>query len=65
MGDSGAQCSDTGSRDIRAFVLGTCRTSCQDIGDCVPARETVDVRDMGNTEATRSVDALESDLSHG
>jgi hypothetical protein len=29
------------------------------------AAETVDVRDMGDTEAARSADALENDVSHG
>jgi len=65
MGDSGAHSSVTGSRDIWDRVLGGCGAPHQDMGDGVPAQDTVDVRDMGDTEATGSADALESDLSHG
>jgi len=65
MGDSGARSSVTGSQDIGDHLLGDGGAQRQEIGDCVPVQETVDVRDMGDTEATGSADALESDLSHG
>jgi hypothetical protein len=47
------------------LALGRSVTVCQDIGDSGPTRVTVGVQDIGDSEATCFVNALESDLSHG
>jgi hypothetical protein len=65
MGDSGLGSSVTGSRHKGDSELGGRVPNCQHMGDKGPVAEAVDVRDMGDTEAARSADALENDVSHG
>jgi hypothetical protein len=65
MGDSGGDSSVTGGWDIGDSVLDAWGTSCREMGDQGPALETMDVRDMGDTETSCSADALENDLPHG
>jgi hypothetical protein len=57
-----------GDSDVDSLVTGMPGdggTRCLQIGDFGSAQETVDVRDMGDTEVAGSADALENDLSHG
>jgi len=65
MGDSGVGAAVTSGRDKGDGVLERGVTGCRQMGDQGPVVETVDVRDMGDTEAARSADALENDVSHG
>ncbi len=65
MGDSSDDTLVTGSRRKGDSVLDAWGTSCRETGDQGSALETIDVRDMGDTETSCSGDALENDLSHG
>ena len=64
MGDSNDQTSVTDGQDKGDSVLDEWGMNCRDMGEHGPASETVGVRDMGDTEAAGSVDALENDVSY-